>query len=113
LGMREDVARGSALGSQPRPAGMARGPVLVLVVIGSGSCHDRIKRRSSQSQDQSREQRQNLAFQFQPCGSREVASLDDRDPPSDVPRHRWRLFVDDCKRFVASDLAVRAAQLVA
>ena len=40
-----------------------------------------------------------------------VASLDDRDPPSDVPRHRWRLFVDDCKRFVASDWAGRAAQL--
>jgi hypothetical protein len=47
------------------------GPVLVLVVIGSGSCHDRIKRRSNQSQDQSREQRQNLAFQFQQCGSME------------------------------------------
>jgi hypothetical protein len=40
-----------------------------------------------------------------------VASLDDRDRPSDVPRHRWRLFVDDCKRFVASDWAGRAAQL--
>jgi hypothetical protein len=40
-----------------------------------------------------------------------VASLDDRDPPSDVPRHRWRLFVDDCKRFVASDWAGRAAEL--
>jgi hypothetical protein len=40
-----------------------------------------------------------------------VASLDDRDRPSDVPRHRWRQFVDDCKRFVASDWAGRAAQL--
>ena len=40
-----------------------------------------------------------------------VASLDDRDPPSDVPRHRWRQFVDDCKHFVASDWAGRAAQL--
>jgi hypothetical protein len=38
-----------------------------------------------------------------------VASLDDRDPPGDVPRHRWRQFVDDCKHFVASDWAGRAA----
>jgi hypothetical protein len=30
-------------------------PVLVLGVSGSGNCHDRIQRRSNQSQDQSRE----------------------------------------------------------
>jgi hypothetical protein len=83
----------------------------VLVVSGSGSCHDRIKRRSNRSQDQSGERRQNLAFQFQSCGSRESLLSTIVIHPSDVPRHRWRQFVDDCKRFVASDWARRAAQL--
>ena len=28
-----------------------------------------------------------------------VACLDADRPPNDVPRHRWRQFVDDCKKF--------------
>jgi hypothetical protein len=28
-----------------------------------------------------------------------VACLDDGKPPSDVPRHRWRQFVEDCREF--------------
>jgi hypothetical protein len=34
-------------------------------------------------------------------------------PPNDVPRHRWRQFVDDCKSFLTSpeNLPVRAARL--
>ena len=31
-----------------------------------------------------------------------VARLDPDRPPSDVPRHRWRQFVDDCKNFLSS-----------
>jgi hypothetical protein len=44
---------------------------------------------------------------------RGVASLDPRDPPTDIPRHRWRQFVDDCKNFLSSpeNRAGRAAQL--
>ena len=30
-----------------------------------------------------------------------VAYLDPDRPPNDVPRHRWRQFVDDCKNFFA------------
>jgi hypothetical protein len=42
-----------------------------------------------------------------------VARLDDGKPPSDVPRHRWRQFVEDCKIFVSSpeSLAERASRL--
>jgi hypothetical protein len=42
-----------------------------------------------------------------------VARLDDGKPPSDVPRHRWRQFVEDCKTFVNSpeSLAERASRL--
>jgi hypothetical protein len=33
-------------------------------------------------------------------------------PPHDIPRHRWRQFVEDCHAFIASEgLANRAAQL--
>ena len=31
-----------------------------------------------------------------------VARLDPDRPFNDVPRHRWRQFVDDCKRFLSS-----------
>ena len=31
-----------------------------------------------------------------------VARLDPDRPPSDVPRHRWRQFVEDCKSFLSS-----------
>ena len=42
-----------------------------------------------------------------------VAYLDPDRPPNDVPRHRWRRFVDDCKSFLTSpeNLPVRAARL--
>jgi hypothetical protein len=42
-----------------------------------------------------------------------IASLEERQPPSDVPRHRWRQFVEDCRSFLASsnNWAGRAAQL--
>src|ERR1700730_16083911 len=42
-----------------------------------------------------------------------VACLDPDRPPNDVPRHRWRQFVDDCKTFLrlAGKWAERAAQL--
>jgi hypothetical protein len=42
-----------------------------------------------------------------------IARLDANRPPDDVPRHRWRQFVDDCKSFLRSpeNLPVRAARL--
>jgi hypothetical protein len=41
-----------------------------------------------------------------------VARLEQDQPPADVPRHRWRQFVEDCRAFLRSDaLAHRAAQL--
>jgi hypothetical protein len=41
-----------------------------------------------------------------------VACLDDRNPPSDVPRHRWRQFVEDCRAFLSSpEWAWKAARL--
>jgi hypothetical protein len=41
-----------------------------------------------------------------------VACLHPDRPPNDVPRHRWRQFVDDCKNFLSSShWADRAAQL--
>jgi hypothetical protein len=40
-----------------------------------------------------------------------VAVLEDRNPPSDVPRHRWRQFIRDCESFLGSQWAERAAQL--
>ena len=42
-----------------------------------------------------------------------VACLDPDRPPPDVPRHRWRQFVDDCKRFLNSpeNWAEHAARL--
>ena len=42
-----------------------------------------------------------------------VACLDPDRPPNDVPRHRWRQFVDDCKNFLSSPekWAERAAGL--
>jgi hypothetical protein len=42
-----------------------------------------------------------------------VASLDDRHPPSDIPRHRWRQLVGDCRTFLSSSdhWAERAARL--
>ena len=42
-----------------------------------------------------------------------VAYLDPDRPPNDVPRHRWRRFVDDCKSFLRSpeNLPIRAARL--
>jgi hypothetical protein len=44
---------------------------------------------------------------------RGVACLDPDRPPNDVPRHRWRQFVDDCKNFLSSPekWAERAARL--
>jgi hypothetical protein len=44
---------------------------------------------------------------------RGVACLDSDRPPNDVPRHRWRQFVDDCKNFLSpsENWAERAAQL--
>jgi hypothetical protein len=42
-----------------------------------------------------------------------VACLHPDRPPNDVPRHRWRQFVDDCKNFLSSPdkWAERAARL--
>jgi hypothetical protein len=40
-----------------------------------------------------------------------VAHLQYHRPPSDVPPHRWRQFVDDCNAFLNSPQAERAAQL--
>jgi hypothetical protein len=42
-----------------------------------------------------------------------IASLKERQPPSDVPRHRWRQFVEDCRSFLGSsnNWAGRAAKL--
>ena len=41
-----------------------------------------------------------------------VARLEQDRPPADIPRHRWRLFVEDCRTFLRSEaLAHRAAQL--
>jgi hypothetical protein len=40
-----------------------------------------------------------------------VARLEQHRPPADVPRHRWHQFVDDCKGFLNSPEAERAAQL--
>ena len=40
-----------------------------------------------------------------------VARLEQHRPPADVPRHRWQQFVDDCKGFLNSPEAERAAQL--
>ena len=42
-----------------------------------------------------------------------VACLDPDRPPNDVPRHRWRQFVDDCKNFLSpsENWAERAARL--
>jgi hypothetical protein len=41
-----------------------------------------------------------------------VARLEQDRPPADVPRHRWRQFVEDCRAFLRSEaLAHRAAQL--
>ena len=40
-----------------------------------------------------------------------VARLDYFRPPSDMPPHRWRQFVDDCTSFLNSPWAERAAAL--
>ncbi len=32
----------------------------------------------------------------------EVASLDNVQAPSGIPRHRWQLFLDDCARFLSA-----------
>jgi hypothetical protein len=40
-----------------------------------------------------------------------VAGLEEHRPPSDVPRHRWHQFVEDCHAFLNSPEAERAAQL--
>jgi hypothetical protein len=41
-----------------------------------------------------------------------VARLEQDRPPADVPRHRWRQFVEDCRAFLRSEALVhRAAQL--
>jgi hypothetical protein len=44
---------------------------------------------------------------------RGVACLDPDRPPNDIPRHRWRQFVDDCERFLSpsGNWAERAYQL--
>jgi hypothetical protein len=43
--------------------------------------------------------------------TRGVAILQLRPRPSGIPGHRWRLFIEDCRRFVASPWARRAAEL--
>src|SRR5262249_7932982 len=41
-----------------------------------------------------------------------VARLEQHRSPADVPRHRWRQFVEDCHAFLRSEeLASRAAEL--
>jgi hypothetical protein len=40
-----------------------------------------------------------------------VAQLEQHRPPTDVPRHRWDQFVDDCNGFLNAPEAERAAQL--
>jgi hypothetical protein len=40
-----------------------------------------------------------------------VARLEQHRPAADVPRHRWRQFVDDCNGFLNSPEAERAAHL--
>jgi hypothetical protein len=43
--------------------------------------------------------------------ARGVAILQLRARPSGIPGHRWRSFIEDCRRFVASPWARRAAEL--
>jgi hypothetical protein len=40
-----------------------------------------------------------------------IAQLEQHRPPADVPRHRWRQFVNDCNGFLNAPEAERAAQL--
>jgi hypothetical protein len=40
-----------------------------------------------------------------------VASLEDRNGPNDIPRHRWHQFVEDCRRFLSSSWAPKAVRL--
>jgi hypothetical protein len=40
-----------------------------------------------------------------------IAQLEQHRPPADVPRHRWHQLVDDCKGFLNSPEADRAAEL--
>jgi hypothetical protein len=42
-----------------------------------------------------------------------VARLDYQSPFTGIPQHRWRLFLDDCNRFLTSDekWAEQAARL--
>jgi hypothetical protein len=40
-----------------------------------------------------------------------VEFLKQRPRPSGIPAHRWRLFVEDCRRFLASPWAARAREL--
>jgi hypothetical protein len=42
---------------------------------------------------------------------RGVALARRRPPPSSIPAHRWRIFIQDCLRFLASPWAERAAEL--
>ena len=48
-----------------------------------------------------------------PVASTSWCVLDPERPPADVPRHRWRQFVNDCHNFLSpsEDLAARAARL--
>jgi hypothetical protein len=82
---------------------------LELAVSGGGNYHDRAKAPPKPTQ----EPRENVAVPFQSIGSRGVAYLDPNRPPNDVPRHRWRQFVGDCKNFLSSaeNWANRAAGL--
>jgi hypothetical protein len=40
-----------------------------------------------------------------------VELLQARPRPLGIPAHRWRIFIEDCRRFLASPLAERAAEL--
>jgi hypothetical protein len=68
---------------------------------------------SNQSGDKNDGERGNVALAIPTEWIAGVASLENRDPPSDVPRHRWRQFVDDCRTFLRSseNWGGRAARL--
>jgi hypothetical protein len=68
---------------------------------------------SNQSGDKNDGGRGNVALTIPTEWIEGVACLENRDPPSDIPRHRWRQFVDDCRTFLRSseNWGGRAAQL--
>jgi hypothetical protein len=53
----------------------------------------------------------NFYFGRQSDSASGLTRLDPANPPAGVPLYRWQMFVDDCRRFVASSLAKQATAL--